>query len=297
MWKKILRRTGAVLLVVLALLGGALAYAWFQVDARLTRTWDVAATPLTVGADDTRVARGAHLAATRGCVDCHGADLGGRVFIDDPMARIVASNLTAGQGGVLSAYSDAELARAIRHGLRRDGRSLLVMPTADYYPLGDEDVAALIAYLRQLSPVDRVSGASQLHLPARLLLAYAGAPWLSAETIDHAAPRAATPAAVASVDYGRYVASTCLTCHGGHFAGGLVNGPPGTPASANLTPAGRLRDWSEADFLTVMREGRTPEGRALRPEVMPWPAFAKMDETELRALWMFLRTLPPASAN
>jgi len=290
-WKKAL----AALLVVALLL---IAVIWWRVEARLARVWNVESEPIALINDVPQLARGAHLAQTRGCTDCHGDDFGGRVFLEDPlMGRIVASNLTTGQGGVLGKYGDAQLARAIRHGLRHDGRSLLVMPTVDYFPLGDEDVAALITFMRQLPPVDRELPGSRLGPLARLMLFAGNAPWISAETVDHTASRASIPAAEVSVDYGRYVASTCLSCHGGDFSGGIVNGPPGTPASANLTPAGRMRDWSEAQFITVMREGRTPDGRELVPAVMPWPAFAKMTDIELRALWAYLKSVPAVSSR
>ncbi|MGH8444311.1 MAG: cytochrome c4 [Solimonas sp.] len=285
------------LAVVVVLLAGVAAYVGWQVDARRARVWDVPATPLAADAglpgDVHLVARGAHLAQTRGCMDCHTADLGGQAFIDDPMmGHIVAGNLTGGRGGVLARYDDARLARAIRHGVRDDGRSLLVMPAIDYFPLGDADVAALIAYLRQLPAVDREFGQSHLGPLSSALLVFGGAPWISAERVDHAALRMVVPEATVSAGYGRYVAATCLSCHGTNFAGGIVNGPPGTPASANLTSAGELRGWSEAQFLALMREGRTPAGRQLAPDVMPWPAFAKMSDTELRALWAYLQTVP-----
>lgn len=292
-----IRRLVTVLVLLLLVLGGVAGFGWWRAEQRLNRHWDVAAPPLAVVSDAEAVARGAHLAQTRGCADCHDADLGGRVMIDDAVvARIVAPNLSGGRGGVLARYGDAELARLIRHGIKADGRSAVVMPSLDYHPLSDADTAALIAYLRQLPAVDRMLGESRIGPMGRALLVFGNAPWIVAETIDHARSRETPPPPAVSVDYGRYVAATCLTCHGANYAGGLVNGPPGTPPSANLTPGGRLAAWTETQFVAALREGRTPDGRQLEPKLMPWPAFAKMDDIELRAMWAFLQSLPPVSA-
>ncbi|MFT4045433.1 MAG: hypothetical protein QM661_01945 [Solimonas sp.] len=76
---------------------------WWRAGHRLVRVWQIDAPPLFVSSDLKRIARGAHLARTRGCNECPDADLGGKVLIDDPlMGRIVAGNLTAGRGGLLA---------------------------------------------------------------------------------------------------------------------------------------------------------------------------------------------------
>jgi len=128
---------------------------------------------------------------------------------------------------------------------------------------------------------------------ARALIVLAGEPLLSAEQIDHQAVRPPKPEAAVSVEYGRYVAAVCMSCHGEDYAGGLVNGPPGTPTSANLTPAGELATWDEAQFLAALRTGVRPDGRQMDARVMPWMAFAEFDDTEARAIWTFLQTVPP----
>jgi hypothetical protein len=85
-----------------------------------------------------------------------------------------------------------------------------------------------------------------------------------------------------------------MGCHGANFAGGPVPGsPPDAPEAANLTPAGNPGNWNQQDFLTAMRTGVTPEGKTLDPGVMPWPIANAMTETELEALWLYLRNLEP----
>src|SRR5690606_27734055 len=116
---------------------------YFVGGAKLGRTYEVQTADLTIPTDSASIARGAHLARTNGCTDCHAANLAGQVFVDAPPFRIVASNLTAGAGGVGGRYSAEDFDRAIRHGLRPDGSPLLIMPSAAFHRLADEDAAAL----------------------------------------------------------------------------------------------------------------------------------------------------------
>lgn len=264
---------------------------------RLHRQWSVEPTPVPVLQDAQTLAQGAHLAATRGCTECHAKDLGGQVMIDDPfMGRVVASNLTTGTGGAGSRYDDAGLARAIRHGIGSDGRSLVIMPSEDFFPMSDADVGTLISYIRSVPAVDRELPHTAIGPGARTLVVLAGAPLLAAETVTHTAPRAPAPTPAIDVEYGRYVAAMCVSCHGRNYAGGIVNGPPGSPPSADLTPTGPLAHWTEEQFLAALREGRRPDGSTLNPAAMPWTVFAQLTDIEARAIWTFLKALPPPSA-
>ena len=102
--------------------------------------------------------RGKHLAESLGaCTACHGADLGGKA--GEPMGRSASCtrpNLTTGKGGVGKQYSDAQLARVIRHGIKADGKSLRFMPAQDFawWPDADRDRARLV-------PAQRAAGRSQ----------------------------------------------------------------------------------------------------------------------------------------
>jgi len=91
---------------------------------------------------------------------------------------------------------------------------------------------------------------------------------------------------------GRYLADIagCHGCHGTGLSGGPVAGPPGLPPASNLTTAG-IGDWTEADFVRAMRNGRRPDGSSLDP-FMPWEVFGKMTDDELHALWLYLRSVP-----
>jgi hypothetical protein len=102
---------------------------------------------------------------------------------------IYASNLTTGEGGIGDAYTNAELARAIRHGVRPDDTGLLVMPSAEYSMLSDEDVNAIVAYMRSVPAIDQEIPPVSLTMMARTLFMAGQLPPLAAEIIDHEAVR------------------------------------------------------------------------------------------------------------
>lgn len=267
-------------------------------EYRFQRTYDdLPAASLLLAGDASTLARGRHLAVIRGCVDCHGADLGGKVFLDvPPVAVLHASNLTAGRGGVGATYSDADWDRAIRHGVGPDRKPLLVMPSNEFHVLSDADVAALIAYLKSLPPVDREPGENRVGPVGRVLFLAGQLPAVPAELIDHGAPRAAAPAPGATAEYGAYLATGCQGCHGPGFTGGRIPGtPPEFPPATNITPDAEtgIGEWSEADFFRALREGKRPDGTALRTE-MPWQLTREMTDDEIRALWLHLRSVPAA---
>jgi mono/diheme cytochrome c family protein len=285
---------GGTALVALGVAAGVTVYA--MSESRFGRLYDVAGMQLRVSGDPAQVERGRHLAtALAKCTDCHGADLGGTVMMEDgAMGVLAASNLTAGRGGVLSRYDDRQLEAAIRHGVAPDGRALLLMPSAEYQHMSDEDVAAVIAYLRTVPPVDRELPAPKAGPIARALLVTGKMPLLSAELIDHRAAAPAVAAAGVTAEYGHYLAQVggCFSCHGPALTGGITHGPPGSPPSTNITPAG-IGAWSEADWFAAMRTGKRPDGRDIA-DAMPWRAMARMTDDELRALWLYLRTVPAA---
>jgi mono/diheme cytochrome c family protein len=268
-------------------------------EGRLNRTFNVPEAEIRFQNDPEIVAAGQHVAAIRGCLDCHGSDLGGaEVFSEPGIATIFAPNLTAGQGGVIGTYSDADFERAIRHGVRPDGTALLVMPSQEYFVLSDADLNALVAYIRNVPAVDRATPSKSISVVGRALYMAGVLPPAAAEIIDHQVPHPDAPNVAADAEYGAYLAVSCTGCHGLDFRGGNPPGsPPGAPPAADLTPAGNLAGWEEAGFIRALRTGQTPDGASLDPAEMPWPMTAQMTDLELRALWAFFQDLPaPSSA-
>jgi mono/diheme cytochrome c family protein len=261
-------------------------------ERRLRRVYPIALMmPRAIPQDSAAVARGAHLAQIAVCTECHAADLGGAVYSSSAMLGTIAGpNLTRGLGGV--APSDTDVVRAVHHGVHRDGTSLAVMPSEVFVRLSEPDLAALVAYVRQLAPVDREVPRTRFGPLGRALLA-AGKLNILVAPKTPAMPLRARVAPDTTPVYGRYLADVtgCHGCHGFGLSGGRVAGPPDLPPAANLTPAGSLARWSEADFARALREGRRPDGSRL-DEFMPWRSYAHMTDAEVAALWRYLKTVP-----
>lgn len=277
---------------------GALALGTIYVlsGSRMSKSYDVEPHTVTVPRDSASVAYGEHVFTIRGCADCHGEDLGGYVFIDEaPLARLAGTNLTSGEGGVADRYDSAEdWEMAIRHGLRPGGEPVLFMPSSEYHPLSDRDLGALIAYLESAPAVDRVQPEPSIRPLGRLLFVLGEIPLVHADLIDHDVAHPDAPPAGPTAAYGRYVATSCTGCHGPELAGGPIPGtPPSWPSASNLTPHPEdgLGAWDEEDFFAALRRGRRPDGTAL-DTVMPWRNTARMTDTEIRAVWSYVQTLP-----
>lgn len=291
--KRVVRWTGTVLGGLAALLLFVLAAAYGVSEYRLRRTTTVTAVALNIRDDSATIARGRHVATIRGCVDCHTANFGGNKFLDDPMVGTVyAANLTRGKGGT-SAFRPEDWDRAVRHGIRPDGRPLLIMPSHEYNTLSDDDLAAIVSYLRSLPPVDHVEGENRVGPLGRILHATGAAPLAPAEIIDHEAPRGPAPVPGPTVAYGKYMAASCTGCHGEGFSGGKIPGDPSGMVPANLTPDREtgIGGWTEADFFNALRHGKRPDGTSLKPQ-MPWKLTAQMTDDEIRSIWVYLRTVP-----
>jgi mono/diheme cytochrome c family protein len=222
------------------------------------------------------------------CRDCHGQDLAGQVLEDDLLVgRLVSTNLTRGQGGIGSEYTPEDWYRALYHGLGRDSRTLIAMPSNDLATLSEDDMGTIISIVQQTPPVDNVLPETRLGPMGRVFLLQKQ-PILTAEFIDHNREPAPMLEPAVSAEYGAYLANSCSMCHGKDFSG---SADPG--AGMNLTPAGNLASWSEADFIKTIRTGMIPEGQTLDQELMPVRIFAKMTDDELKAVWLFLQTVPP----
>lgn len=292
-WKfyRILKISAAVLIVGLLAVGTIYALSSYQ----LNRTHPVPPLPkLTLSTDPAVLARGGHIATSLGmCTECHGTDLGGKIMTDaGPLGLLAGPNLTRGRGGLGTTLTPDDWVRAIRHGVGRDGASLLVMPSETFVHLRHDDLSALVSYLRQLPPVDRVVPESALRPLGRTLLALGKLPLLVAEKTPNL-PLQKTIDPTPSVAYGEYLSNIggCRGCHNLNLSGGVVHGPPGTPPASNLTPTG-IGSWTETDFVRTLRTGRRPNGTPLH-ESMPWRQTAQMTDDELHAIWLYLRSVPP----
>ncbi|HEY0660532.1 MAG TPA: cytochrome c [Lysobacter sp.] len=297
------RRLPQLIACSVAVLGGLLLAAavliFVQSERRLRR--DYALKPMLGGADAVLRTEGRLLALTRGCADCHGADFGGHVIADEmPFARLVGDNLTRMPRGHEDRSVHERMYRALHHGVDLDSRPLLMMPSKEYSTLSAREIEALAAYFASLAPIERTVPDSRLGpLGRTLLVAGQLEGFLSAEAIDHGTPAIAEPPPRGTLAYGRHTAQLCTGCHRGDFGGGrMSHGGPAAPPAANLTAhATGLAHWNEADFLAAMRSGRRPDGSRINGKFMPWQTFGRADADELRAIWSYLRSLPPVQRD
>ncbi|SDY11160.1 c-type cytochrome [Citreimonas salinaria] len=250
------------------------------------------------------VERGEYLVQTvMGCGNCHtpigpagfdmANDLTGRVVEDSVAFTAIAPNITPASR--IADWTDAELAKAIREGVRPDGTIIgPPMPFAAYRAISDEDLSSIVAYLRTVPAIESDPGTSTYNIP--LPPAY-GPP---VQTVS-------APEPGETVEYGAYLAALghCMECHspmtptgpdwGAGFArGGFeFHGPWGTSIAPNLTnhPAG-LADYSDAE-VKQMITGTRPDGSPMLPP-MPYVYFDKMTERDMNALVLYLRSIPGA---
>lgn len=257
-----------------------------------------------VAQDAPLLERGRYLVeVTAACGNCHtpmgpqgpvaGRALAGGTVFDEPPSRAVASNITPDPETGIGRWTDAELARAIREGIRPDGTLIgPPMPFEFYRGLADRDLQAIIAYLRTLPPVHNAVERSiySVQLPPSY-----GPPVASVE-----------PPGNDPVARGGYLAGPvahCMECHTPMLpsgqrdmsrlgAGGVqFTGPWGTSAARNLTPAA-LRSWSDAEIARAVTTGLSRDGSPLRPPMAFW-AYRDMRPQDVSDLIAYLRALPP----
>jgi len=291
-------RTALLLVLVLAGIGLAtvlLAFPRSQPPAELS----LELTP-------ARVERGRYLVEhVANCLDCHSerdwAYYGGPVVRGSegqgaPM-RVLRPNIHAANitPAVLGEWSDGEIARALTSGIGRDGRALHpYMPYDTYARMTEEDVHAVVFFLRTLPPVENAVPRPDDSWPIRLIGRLLPRPYVAPEPVE--------PGATAA--YGSYLAeiAECSFCHGADFSGGRFFRIPGTDQewpSANITPhpSNRIGAWSRENFVGVFKSFAPPEGRIIPGDkintVMPWSRYAGMTEEDLGAIYEYLRTVEP----
>jgi cytochrome c553 len=261
---------GAVL--GLAALGGAYAFVALRSRAMLDAVYPQNPSAVRVLDAPEAVARGAHLAVVTACVGCHGKDLAGQP-LGVSGSVVYAPNLTV----ATRRLSDAQLDRAIRRGLRPDGRSELVMPSHAYASFTDDDVASIVAYLRTL----RLQGvASPPPSPGLLLRANLVAGVVKTEAAKLAAA-AAAPAVGAQFEAGRHLAAiACGQCHGTDLGGGSGGQAP------DLMVRGA---YDRNQFHTLLRTGTPTDERDLGPmSETARQSFSHFTDQEIDAIYDYL---------
>jgi mono/diheme cytochrome c family protein len=303
-------------LPVVAIIGYA-GYASATADARLTFA-DTPYPDVTASTDPAIIERGRYLVhGPAHCTSCHTTEErehpektlttplhGGLAFHLGPIGDCYSANLTSDKETGLARWSDKAIARTIKTGVLHDDR-LSIMMRLSASELSDDDVLAIVSYLRTLPPEKHEVPVGAWKLLGKMML-----PMMTL------GPRQVTPKHVdasdePSLERGEYLSehvALCIGCHseydeatfqlsGPKFGGGMVEGSHGSDddkeyAPPNLTsdPTGRTGQWTEDRFVA-----RFAEGRLYPSSIMPWEAFGTMSDADLRSIYRYIHSMPPVS--
>lgn len=309
--KRFLKVTAWIVGILLVIILGFAAF----INFRGIPTYDPPKVDLAVEVTPERVAHGERLSAVL-CTECHRSDkerkLSGKLMVDIPkeFGTVYTKNITNDPEIGIGAWTDGEIYALLRTGIRRDGS--YIPPYMPKFPLmADEDIYSIIAFLRSDRPLVQ---ASQLEPPdskpsflVKMLSNFAFKPYpMPTEKI-------VVPDTTNLVAHGEYLVHgrlACYSCHSadfktvneleptksvGYLAGGnpLLNYEGEVVRSANITMDKEtgIGSWTEAQFITALKTGQTPNG----PYVYPMLAYTVLDTLEIRAIWAFLNTVPPVN--
>ena len=287
---------------------------FITIQLRQNRTFNASYPAIKASADSTIIARGkAIVFGPAHCANCHApaemeeqvnrgieAPLSGGQVFDLPIGKIYSKNITPDKTGIGN-MTDAEFARALRYGVRRDGKALFdFMP---FHNTSDEDMTAIISYLRYQPPVKNEVPENKLNLLGKAVNAF---------LLKPVGPTGEVPVSIkpdTSVLYGQYLANNVANCRGCHtnrnlmtgaftgidYAGGLkmeavTDSGTYSIITPNLTPdpTGKIKGWTQEQFINRFRIGKLiPQSH------MPWGPFSRMSDDELKAIYNFLQTVKP----
>jgi mono/diheme cytochrome c family protein len=302
-----------LLSIIVLIVVGFLVFVNTSYDVRHEQSYP----ELAASTDSAVIARGKYLVyGPAHCASCHtpmdkmvavdqGADipLSGGWALEIPPGTFRAPNLTPDMETGIGSFTDGEIARAMRYAVAKDGRALF--PFMPFQEMSDEDVVAIISFLRSQEPVKNMVPPTEYSFLGKALLALGA--------IGPEGPKNTPPKVVkkdSSVVYGKYLANIVANCAGCHterdlksgefigekFAGGMQFPPDNLSqgysfVSPNITmdkSSGVIASWTEKSFIARFRSGRVH-----KTSPMPWGSYSRMDEIELKALWRYLSSLDP----
>ena len=221
----------------------------------------------------------------------------GTIFPEEALPWLVAPNITPDIETGAGTWTDEQFARAIREGIGHDGRRLFpMMPYMNFKNMSDEDLASVVAYVRSIEPVRNV-------VPKTMLPEVVKGSLPPHQPITTSVP---SPDMSNPIERGKYLVTlaNCASCHTPMnqqgqpithlaFAGGMLfKGPWGEVTSANITPdASGISYYDEELFVKTLRTGHV--GARKLNSIMPWGYFRNMTDEDLKAIFAYLRTLPP----
>lgn len=310
--KKILKWFGITILLLLLVL-------FITIQLRWDRTFEAPYPEITATIDSAVLAKGAYLVnGPAHCNECHiqlneyasvleGKNVppaGGFEFVL-PFGSVYTKNITPDKTNGIGRYTDGEIARVLRYGIRPDGTALIDF--MNFYQMSDEDLTAVISYLRSLPAVSREIPENKWNFLGKALLSFLIKP---SGPVEGERPKSVSPDTTAV--YGKYLANSIANCGGCHTNRDLKTGKYiGEPFSGgfkmedatgesknvfcytpNLTPdptTGHMFSWTEADFITRFRSGKL-----IKESAMPWGPFKNFSDNDLKAIFAYLKSLPPS---
>jgi len=308
MIRKILKWTGIIIVSLLLLVT-------ITVALRQNLEFDAPYPQITASTDSAIIARGKEIVfGPAHCASCHStgnADslldlgleppMGGGHEFKLPFGNFYTKNISPDKETGIGRYTDQEIARLLRYGVKPDGSAVLdFMP---FHDVSDEDMTAILSYLRSQKPVKNKVPEHEIKLMGYVLKAF---------MITPVGPSGEIPKAVkrdSSAAYGRYLAMNVANCNGCHtmrdMTGGFIGEPfsgggpfeePGketlTPPNLTPHPDGRLTGWTQETFINRFRAGKLIEHTH-----MPWNSYKRMSDSDLKALYNFLKSLKPAKTG
>lgn len=303
MIKKILKWTAIVILTPIAII-------LTLVPLRQKLKYEAPFPEISASKDSAVIAYGKHLVfGPAHCMDCHSTanndsllnlgqevPLSGGVAFHLPVGDIYSKNITPDKETGIGKYSDEAIARILRYGVHADGRA--VYEFMSFHDASDEDLTAIISYLRSAPAVKKEVPQHELNFMGNLVQAY---------MIKPNGPHGEVPKTVVkdtTAGYGKYLAHNIANCNGCHTARDLAGNAIGQPFAGgtpmeerlgiffppNITPdsTSRIFNWSQENFMARFRLGRIVEGSP-----MPWSAYKGMTDDELKAIYNYLQTVDP----
>jgi cytochrome c553 len=282
--QRILRALAYLMAAIAAVAGIGVAYVYIASQAVIARKYDAPLSGFRAPADEETIRRGERVAALVGCSNCHGPELEGTVMFDKPgVARVPAPNLTR----LLKEYTDPELERLLRHGVKQDGTSLWIMPSNMFGHLTDDDLAAVVAYVRSKPERDGVDAGVSIGPLGRLGVVMGTFKPAAAEiepNLQRQAPDVSDP-----ISHGRYlVMNACTECHGRKLEGWEFIKAPSLAIAAAYT---------EADLAKLLRTGAALGDRKLDLMSRISPVrFSSLSDVEVHAIHTYLNAFAQSGA-
>ncbi len=306
--KKVFKILGYTLLGLLVLVLGMAAY----IQLSPAPTYDSPIPDVKITADSSHIAEGARIALTL-CAYCHrgeGGKLSGNLVVNDPeLGKLWSGNITQHPEAGIGTYTDGELFRLLRTGIKRDGH--FAGPFMLFPLMSDDDIASVISFLRSDAP--QVQPSPNRQPPAEMSFLLNMLMKVILKPLPYPSKPIVAPAPTDQLAYGRYLATgkwNCFSCHSanfetnnelepeksvGFFGGGnpVADKENNIVHSANITPDPEhgIGAWTQEQFAAAVRFGKRPDGRSLRHQM---PPMTVLRDEEISALWTYLKSLPPS---